>query len=119
MPVRLPLEHIFQGETPVGTRMLGAGRTGEIVIMYDDITGNVGNAAWLNKFRDAIQDKIDVVDPLSSFPPDDPARITDPDREDFFHDGGNLVARSVIIYDVVWLGDRVSYSVRRAKRVPR
>ncbi len=120
MPVRLPLRHLLDGQgEPVGTQMLGAGRTGEITIMYDDISGNTGNAAWLNKFRDAIQDKIDVVDPLSSYPPDDPDRATDPNREDFFHEQGNLVSRSVIIFDVTWLGDRVTYRLRRAKRIPR
>ena len=72
------------------------------------------------EMRQKLQDKIDVRIPLTD-PElvDDPAAITDPNREDFFHDKGDLVARTNVIDSVVWDGERYSITQHVGQNVPR
>lgn len=61
------------------------------------------------------QDAIDVRIKRNTLPMEDEARQVNPNREDFFWDDRDLVARSVIVEDVVWDGTRYIPTLRRAR----
>lgn len=92
----------------IGIRLNGCGKDGFMEILYADIPGNSWNQNRLNKFMARAQDLIDVRIPLDSdvFKEEgivvDPDALVDPARPDFFHDGGDLVSRSIIISDVTF-----------------
>jgi hypothetical protein len=50
-----------------------------------------------------LQSRVDTRIPRTSLPPDDPARLTDPARPNFFWDGLDLVAREGVV-TVLWTG---------------
>lgn len=104
MPVRA-VSYIYDTSDPpkvIGLHIEGAGNTPIIETLYSDIPGNPGTPAWVEKFRQNIQDKIDFRIPLSDPSlAEDPDALVDPQREDFFHEGGDLVARS-IIFETEW-----------------
>ncbi len=56
--------------------------------------------------RQELQEEWDHRVARSRMPQDDPAVISDPRRPDFFWDGDDLVARSVIVESVTWDGER-------------
>lgn len=101
----------------IGIRLNGVGKDGFMEILYADIPGNSWNQNRLNQFMARAQDMIDVRIPLTdpSFV-DDPAgpNGADPARPDFFWDGGDLVARSVIISDVTFT-DVLNFTLTRAR----
>ncbi len=116
MPIRA-IERITDGSgDEIGIRLLGVGKDGIIEILYADIPGNSWNQNRLNKFTERAQDLIDYRIPLGD-PSlvDDPDALVDPARPDFFHDGGDLVARPVIISDVSWDGERLNFTLTRAR----
>lgn len=86
----------------------------DIVQMLIDQGGDKRKVAALIKQQ--MQDAIDVRIPLDRLPKEDPARQSNPNRPDFFWDGRDLVARSVIVEDVVWDGARYSPTLRRARQ---
>ncbi len=65
--------------------------------------------------KSQLQDALDVVIRRTDLPADDPARITNPNRPDFFWDGPDLVARPVIVESVVWDGIVYVISLRKAR----
>ena len=99
-----------------GLRLRGAGNhpSGYLTIMYVDVPGNSWNQNRLNKFAERAQDLIDFRQPLDTLPDDDPDKTIDPARPDLFHDGGDLVGRSVIISDVSFT-DRLNFTLTRAR----
>jgi len=105
----------FRPTNETGVRLIGVGKTGVVEIMYADIPGNSWNQNRLNKFAERAQQLIDVRIPLND-PEfvDDPAGIngSDPGRPDFFWDGGDLVARSIIISNVTFT-DRLNFTISR------
>jgi hypothetical protein len=116
MPVRA-ITRLYDAADPpeeIGIRIDGVGKDGFFEALYADIPGNSWNQNRLNKFTARAQDLIDVRIPLSSLPADDPDKTIDPGRPDFFHDGGDLVARSVIISDVSFT-DRLNFTITRAR----
>src|SRR5210317_2053738 len=80
-----------------GLRLLGAGPSGVLEILYADIPGNSWNANRLAKFEERANQLLTKRQPIASLPDDDPDKTTDPARPDFFWDGSDLVARPVII----------------------
>ena len=102
--------------TDTYVRLNGVGKNGFIQVFYADIPGNSWNQNRLKKFVEKAQELIDVRIPLDD-PSliDDPDAITDPDRPDFFHDGGDLVSRSVIISDVTFDGIKLRFRLTRAR----
>lgn len=117
MPVRSQ-EYILDGSNnPIGIRLTGVGRTGIAEVRWDDISGNVGNSAWLEKYRAAMQDKIDVVDNLASLDPQDDALQPQwRNRECFFIEQGKIISRPVVFEAVSWDGEKVIFQIRRADR---
>lgn len=96
--------------------------TGKVTVMYDEIPGQFGNNAWLNKFPQAFQDKLDerikLNDSEIEFDEWGPSG-EDPNREDTFWEGGDLVSRSVVVVEAFWDStiSKASISVRRASNV--
>ncbi len=70
--------------------------------------------------KDLMQADLEVEQPLSGLPSDDPDKTTDPARPDLFHRTGGgpprLVGRSVIVESVVWdaVSGRYIPALRRA-----
>ena len=119
MPIK-SIERLTDGEgVDIGIRLhgvSGANRDGIVQVLYDDISGNPWNAKRLQDFVDAMQDAIDYkVLRTRGDMLDDPDALVDPGRADFFHEGGNLVSRSVIISDPIWQGDYMTFTLRRAQ----
>lgn len=114
MPIQ-SIERIMDGPDEIGIRLNGVGKDGFVEVLYADIPGNSWNQNRLNKFAERAQELIDVRIPLTD-PSlvDDPDALTDPARPDFFHDTGDLVARSVIISDVSFT-DRLNFTLTRAR----
>jgi len=96
--------------------------TGQVTVMYDEIPGQPGGVGWLNKFPVAFQDKLDerikLNDPVLEVDEWGPSG-EDPNREDAFWEGGDLVTRSVVIVEAFWNSaiSKASISVRRASNV--
>lgn len=67
-----------------------------------DFPGN--RAAKEAALKVALQDWLDVRQPISDLPDDDPDKTTDPARPDLFWDGGDLVGRGVLVTDVTITG---------------
>lgn len=109
MPIQSVVRLYDTSEPPeeIGIRFNGVGKDGFFEVIYADIPGNSWNQNRLNMFTARAQDLIDVRVPLS-----DPSLVndpagpngSDPARPDFFWDGGDLVARSIIISDVSFDG---------------
>lgn len=100
-----------------GLRLLGAGSSPVITILYADIPGNSWNQNRLDKFRDRAQALLDVRIPLND-PSlvDDPDALTDPARPDFFHDAGDLVARTIAISVVTYSAqDGLNFRLERVR----
>ncbi len=124
MPIRA-VNKIYSATEPpveVGIQLIGVGQGGSFSILYADIPGNSWNPQRLNKFVQKAQDLIDVRIPLtdSRFQDEfgtviDPDALVDPARPDFFHDSGDLVARSVIISDVTFANDVLDFTLTRAR----
>jgi len=85
----------------------------DIIAMFTEQGGDNLKVAALIKQQ--MQDAIDVRIKRSTLPVEDEARQSDPNRPNFFWDGPDLVARSVIVEDVVWDGTRYSPALRRAR----
>ena len=99
----------------VGIRLVNAGR-GNSQVLYADVSGTVWNPPRIERFRQQMQDEIDERTPLTDVAlTDDPDAATNPGRNDFFHDGGDLVSRSVIISDVNWDGSAMRFTVSRTR----
>ena len=122
MPIQ-SIERLYDGSDPpeeIGIRLNGCGKDGFMEILYADIPGNSWNQNRLNKFTARAQDLIDVRIPLDSdvFKEDgvtvDPDALVDPARSDFFWDNGDLVARSIIISDVLF-DTAVNFTLTRAR----
>ena len=82
-----------------------------------DLTGVkiVGpHTAKADRIKLALQTLIDHRVPRSSLDSDEETKFIDPARQDFFWDGNDVVARSVIVEAVVWDGERYSLGLRRA-----
>lgn len=107
-------------ERPVnedGIRFFGAGIWDGQEFFYSEIPGNSWNANRLAKFAERAQQLIDLRIPLTDPSlADDPAgpNGADPARPDFFWDGGDLVARSVIISNVHFDGV-LQFTLTRAR----
>ena len=103
--------------TPTSLTLVGVGPGGVLTVNYADIPGNSWNNNRLNKLVAKVQDLIDVRIPLDD-PSlvDDPDALVDPARPDFFHEGGDLVSRSIIISDVSFdnVNDILNFKLSRA-----
>jgi hypothetical protein len=122
MPIQ-SIERLYDTSDPpeeIGIRLNGVGKDGFMQVLYADIPGNSWNQNRLNKFTARAQDLIDVRIPLTDpmFKEGgvvvDPDVLVDPARPDFFHDSGDLVARSVIISDVSFT-DLLNFTLTRAR----
>lgn len=113
MPIRA-IERITneQGEE-IGIRLLGVGANGIIEVLYKDIPGNSWNQNRLNQFTQRAQNFIDQRIAKTSLSTDDPARLEDPARPDFFWDGNDLVARPILISNVSWDGNKLNFTLTR------
>lgn len=112
---------VFNGLTIHGVSSLDG--TGQVTVMYDDVSGPWGGNAWLSKIPNAFQDQIDERTALNDseleFDEWGPSG-NDPNREDAFWEGNELVCRSVVIDNAAWDStlERLSITVRRASNVP-
>ena len=106
-----------------GIRLYGAGEhpSGYMEIMYADIPGNSWNPQRLAKFQEVAQQRIDFRVARSTLPDDEPTKTVDPARPDYFWDGNDIVARSVIISDLAWSdpatgGSGLTFTLTRARQ---
>lgn len=86
----------------------------DIVQMTREQGGNKRKVAALIKQQ--MQDAIDVRIPLYRLPREDPARQSNPNRPDFFWDGLDLVARSIIVDNIRWNGTRYVPTLRKTRQ---
>lgn len=122
MPIKSIVRLYDTSDPPeeIGIRLDGVGKDGFIEILYIDIPGNSWNRNRLNKFASRAQAEIDIRIPLDDpqFMEEgivvDPDVLVDPARPDFFHDGGDLVSRPVIISDVTFT-DVLNFTLTRAR----
>ena len=96
--------------------------SGSATVMYADIPGREGSNVWRGKFAQAFQDQIDVRTQLSGGEWDNDPWGTngeDPNREDAFWEGNELVCRSILIVEALWDSgiSKASLSIRRASSV--
>ncbi len=66
-----------------------------------------------------LQTGIDFRQRRNQIPHDDLDRNTDPNRENFFHDGQWLVSREVIVVAAPWDGEKFLLELRKAQDIPR
>ncbi len=103
--------------TEIGICLHGANSARSVQVLYADVPGSTWDrarlAAFTSQMQAAIDQRIRLTDDRLT---DDPAKDTDPRRPDFFHDGGDLVSRSVIFSDAIWDGSQMSFRVSRARR---
>jgi len=119
MPIQSVVRLYDESDPPeeIGIRFNGVGKDGFFEAIYADIPGNSWNQNRLDMFTARAQDLIDIRIPL-----DDPSLIddpagpngSDPARPEFFWDGGDLVARPIIISDVTFT-DRLNFTLTRAR----
>ncbi len=95
---------------------LGGRRT---VVTYAQLEGTRREKA--DSIKTILQAGADTRTVIADIPTDDVDRTTDPDRENHFHDGTDLVSREVIIESVEWDIERNRYNVvqRVAENVAR
>ena len=111
----MPIQGIEITDTYLELR--GVGPRGVIHIEFASIPGNGWNQNRLNKLTEAVQNLIDVRIPLNDPSlADDPDALVDPARPDFFHDGGNLVARPVTISDLAFIDGKITFTLSRTPR---
>ena len=123
MPIRAITPILDSSDPPeaIGIRFDGVGPNGFVEVLYSQINGNGWNANRLTKIRNFIQNLCDVRIPLDDpqFMEDgevvDPDALVDPARPDFFHDNGDLVARSIIVEPIVVVDGIPRLAVRRAR----
>ena len=119
MPVGI-IQYLDDGGDPpvrTGITVYGTGNpeNPNATTLYTDISGPPGTAAWITAFAKHLQDQIDYRIPLDDPElEDDPDALEDPERENFFHDSGDLVARSVIV-EVEWDDDQLRVKLHKAK----
>jgi hypothetical protein len=107
-----------------GIRVYGLGKhpSGYVEVLYADIPGNSWNVNRLNKFIQRANQAFEVRIPLT-----DPSLVddehgpggTDPNREDFHWDAGDLVAIPARIYLIDYNADFPNVAFRRVPRTPR
>lgn len=98
-----------------GLRLLGAGPSGVLEVLYADIPGNSWNANRLAKFAERANELLVTRIPLADLPADDPAKTTDPnDFPKAYWDGTDLCSRSITISDAVFQDGRLSFTISRA-----
>lgn len=99
-----------------GLRLLGAGKTGTLEVMYADIPGASWNQNRLNKFvehaNQLLQYRIPLTDPSLADDENGPNGV-DPGRPDFFWDGGDLVSQSVVVENATFVDGVLNFTVRR------
>jgi len=110
----MPVHKIISNDTRVQLWLDSSGPRSDfdIVQMLTDQGGDNLKVAAL--IQGQMQADIDVVIKRTDLPLEDEARQSNPNREDFFWDGPNLVARPVIVESVVWDGTRYVPALRRA-----
>jgi hypothetical protein len=101
-----------------GLRLIGAGKTGVLEVLYSDIPGNSWNQNRLNKFTERanqlLEYRIPLTDPSLA---DDPAgpNGSDPARPDFYWDNGDLVSRSVVVSEPTFIDGVLNFVVTDAR----
>ncbi|KKN63162.1 hypothetical protein LCGC14_0504320 [marine sediment metagenome] len=85
----------------------------DVVALLTEQEGNNVKVAALVKMQ--LQDFLDVRIKRTDLPSDEPTRTSNPNREDFFWDGPDLVSRPVIVSVVVWDGECYAVTLRRAR----
>ena len=112
----MPVHKIVSHATRVQLWMDSGGPRSDFDIVQMFIDEGADHLRVANQIKLQMQDDIDVRIKRSDMPHDDPARQSNPNRPDFFWDGPDLVARSVIVEDVVWDGTRYVPALREARQ---
>lgn len=66
-----------------------------------------------------LQALLDSRTPLADLPADDPDKTVDPNRQDLFWDGTELVGRHVTVGGIDWDGNGLSVRLRNTKPISR
>lgn len=118
MPIGRIERLVDGGGVDIGIRLHGVSgrnRDGVVQVLYADVPGGPWNTQRRTAFIVLMQLAIDYRIPLGHTDfVNDPDALVDPARPDFFHDGGFLVARPVIISEPIWEGDHMTFTLRRA-----
>jgi hypothetical protein len=104
----MPVHRVTTQFTPGGIRIYSDVNT-YFEGRASDFPGN--RAAKAAALKIALQDWLDVRQPISGLPSDDPDKTTDPARPDLFWDNGDLVGRSVLVTSVTITGSGPSTAV--------
>ena len=106
----MPVQSYYSTDTYL--HINGVGKDGFVRVYYADVPGNSWNQNRLNKGIEALQNLIDQRTLRTDLPADDPARISDPARPDWFWEGSDIVARPVVVSDPVWDGVKLTWTTR-------
>jgi len=99
-----------------GLRLIGAGPSGVVTVMYADIPGASWNANRLAKFVERANEILTLRIPLASLPADDPDKTTDPnDFPWLYWDAGDLCSRTITVSDATWDGTQLLFKISRVK----
>lgn len=98
-----------------GLRLIGAGPSGVLQVLYVDIPGNSWNPQRLAKFAEQANELLTLRIPLADLPADDPDKTTDPNRYPLLYwDGADLCSRTVEISNPTFSNNRLDFTVSRA-----
>jgi len=111
----MPVHKIVSNDTRVQVWMDSSGPRSDFDIVQLLIDHGANHHAVAAVIKSRMQQDIDVRIKRTDMPREDEARQSNPNRPDFFWDGPDLVARSVIVEDVVWNGERYVPTLRRAR----
>ena len=99
-----------------GLRLIGAGSTGILEVMYADIPGNSWNQNRLDLFVARANDLLVTRIPLADLPADDPDKTTDPDDYPWLYwDGGDLCSRTIEVSNATFVDNQLNFTVSRVR----
>lgn len=117
MPIGRIERLVDGGGVDIGIRLHGVSgrnRDGVVQVLYADVPGGPWNTQRRTAFIVLMQLAMDVPVPRGRADMfDDPDGLTDPGRPDVFHDGTDVIYRTIRISDPIWHGDHITFTLSR------
>lgn len=99
-----------------GLRLIGAGPSGVLTLMYSDIPGNSWNQNRLNKFVEIAHEFLTKRQSIADLPADDPDKTIDPNNYPWLYwDAGDLCSRTIEISDVTFTDGQLNFTVSQVR----
>lgn len=108
----VPIHGVSNDGTIIRLHMDGTGANDKEVVISVIRGAQPDSQGIANAIASNLQAQVDVKQPRSGLPNDDPDKTTNPDRPDLFWDGPDLIGRSIIVY-VTWSGTQYDVGVSK------